>query len=40
MSDDTMNKDAWVFLFREIGLSDTQMRQWHRAFERQYPAQH
>lgn len=40
MSDNTMNKDAWVLLFREIGLSDAQMQQWHRAFERQYPAQH
>ncbi len=35
-----MNKEQWVGMFREIGLTDEQMRQWHRVFETRHPAGH
>ena len=35
-----MNKEKWVLLFREIGLDDTTMTQWHREFEARYPGGH
>lgn len=37
---DVMNKDQWVELFREIGLDDDTMLQWHRLFESRYPRGH
>jgi hypothetical protein len=40
MSDESMNKDRWVELFREIGLNDETMVRWHRAFETRYPDGH
>ena len=40
MSNEVMSKDRWVLLFREIGLSDEVMVQWHRAFETRYPDGH
>ena len=40
MSDEVMNKEKWVSLFREIGLDDATMAQWHKAFETRYPNEH
>ena len=40
MANDAMNKDQWVSLFREIGLDDKAMVQWHREFEARYPDGH
>lgn len=30
----------WVSMFREIGLDDTTMMQWHRIFESRHPEAH
>ena len=38
MSDEVMNKDQWVELFREIGLDDDTMLRWHKVFEARYPS--
>ena len=35
-----MNKEKWVLLFREIGLDDATMTQWHHAFETRHPDGH
>lgn len=35
-----MNKEKWVLLFKEIGLDEATMKQWHRAFETRYPDGH
>ena len=35
-----MNKEKWVLLFREIGLDEATMTQWHQAFENRYPDGH
>ena len=40
MSESKMNKENWVSLFREIGLTDEQMTLWHQKFEAQYPDGH
>jgi hypothetical protein len=40
MSNEVMNKENWVKLFRKIGLDDETMRTWHREFESDYPAGH
>ena len=40
MSSNGMNKEKWVLLFREIGLDDSTMSNWHKAFEARYPNEH
>ena len=40
MSNEVMNKEKWVFLFKEIGLDEATMTQWHREFEARYPDGH
>ncbi len=30
----------WVAMFREIGLDEAKMEQWHRLFEARHPAAH
>jgi hypothetical protein len=35
-----VSKEQWVALFRELGLDETQMRQWHRLFEARHPDGH
>ena len=39
-----MNKhidvDKWVAMFRDIGLDEATMRQWHRLFESRHPEAH
>ncbi len=33
-------KKEWVDLFRQIGLDEMQMKQWHQSFEQQHPDRH
>ena len=40
MNEQKMNVGAWVELFRAIGLSDDQMKQWHALFEQRHPNAH
>ena len=40
MSNEVMNKEKWVLLFREIGLDEATMLKWHQAFEARYPDGH
>jgi hypothetical protein len=40
MSNEVMNKEKWVLLFKEIGLDEATMTQWHREFESRYPDGH
>ncbi|MBN1546893.1 MAG: hypothetical protein JW902_09555 [Syntrophaceae bacterium] len=35
-----MDVEAWVTLFREIGLDEEKMHLWHRLFERHHPESH
>jgi len=35
-----LNKAQWVGLFKEAGLTDEMMKQWHRVFEKKYPEAH
>ena len=35
-----MNKEDWVAMFREIGLSDEAMTKWHQLFEERHPEDH
>ena len=40
MSNGNMDKEKWVLLFREIGLDDATMVEWHQAFETRFPTEH
>jgi len=40
MSNEVMDKDKWVQLFKEIGLDEATMIRWHREFEARYPDGH
>ncbi len=40
MSDEIMNKEKWVLLFRAIGMDDATMTKWHREFEARFPSGH
>lgn len=35
-----MSKESWTRMFRSIGLTDADMRQWHAQFERTMPEAH
>ncbi|MFH0984319.1 MAG: MerR family transcriptional regulator [Candidatus Omnitrophota bacterium] len=35
-----INKEQWIRIFRETGLSDRQMENWHNAFEKNSPEGH
>jgi len=35
-----INKEQWIRIFRETGLSDKQMENWHRIFEKNAPEGH
>jgi hypothetical protein len=35
-----MNKEDWVAMFREVGMSDDAMMKWHRLFEKRHPEGH
>ncbi|MBF0138308.1 MAG: hypothetical protein HQL65_18910 [Magnetococcales bacterium] len=36
----TLEKEDWIKMFRDIGLSDTDMANWHRLFEERHPDAH
>jgi hypothetical protein len=40
MNDTAMDKASWVSLFRDIGLDEATMTQWHRLFEARHPEGH
>jgi hypothetical protein len=35
-----INKEDWVAMFREVGMSDDAMMKWHRLFETRHPEAH
>jgi hypothetical protein len=35
-----VSKEEWVAMYREIGLDDSKMDQWHRLFESRHPDGH
>ena len=35
-----VNVNEWVAMFREIGLDEAKMHQWHRVFESRHPEGH
>ena len=35
-----MKVNDWVAMFREIGLDQEKMQQWHSLFEARHPAEH
>jgi hypothetical protein len=35
-----VTKDEWVGMFREIGLTEENMMNWHRVFEKRHPEAH
>jgi hypothetical protein len=35
-----VNKEAWIDMFRQIGLDDDAMMKWHRVFETRHPDGH
>lgn len=35
-----LKKEEWVSMFREIGLDDAKMKQWHHLFETRHPQGH
>lgn len=35
-----VNVNEWVAMFREIGLDEAKMQQWHSLFEERHPAGH
>ena len=40
MATNEFGKEAWVELFRELGLSEEQMLRWHSLFEGKWPDDH
>lgn len=36
----TLSKETWTAMFRAIGMSDDEMRQWHKNFEKNMPDAH
>jgi hypothetical protein len=40
MSNEVINKEQWVELFRDIGLDEATMTRWHQLFESKYPQGH
>jgi hypothetical protein len=35
-----MTKEQWIALFKELGLDEKTMRQWHHLFETRHPEAH
>ena len=35
-----INKEEWVAMFRDVGMSDDEMMKWHRLFESRHPEGH
>jgi hypothetical protein len=40
MMKNTIGKQEWIDLFKEIGLNDETMMTWHRVFEARHPDAH
>ena len=40
MSNEAMNKENWITVFRDIGLDEATMKKWHQVFEKRYPDGH
>ena len=40
MTEKSFDKNAWVEMFREIGLDEPAMHRWHAMFERRWPESH
>jgi len=40
MTQAQFGKDAWVEMFRAIGLDEAKMRLWHHEFESRWPEAH
>jgi hypothetical protein len=36
----SVNKEEWIAMFREVGLSDVSMKKWHHLFETRHPEGH
>lgn len=39
-SQNTVDVEAWCGMFREIGLSEADMKRWHAIFEARHPGGH
>jgi hypothetical protein len=35
-----VNKEDWVAMFKDVGMSDDTMMKWHRLFETRHPEGH
>lgn len=40
MTERSFGKDAWVEMFRAVGLDDAAMARWHAEFETRWPDAH
>lgn len=40
MNQNRVDVDAWVAMFRAVGLSDADMKRWHGIFEQRHPEAH
>ncbi|MBF0400174.1 MAG: hypothetical protein HQL90_05350 [Magnetococcales bacterium] len=40
MHTNTIGKEEWINMFREIGLGDADMERWHRIFEHRHADAH
>jgi hypothetical protein len=36
----SVSKEEWIAMFREIGLDDDAMKRWHQLFEARHPEGH
>ena len=35
-----VDKEAWIAMFRELGLNDDLMKKWHGLFQKRHPEGH
>ncbi len=35
-----LTKENWIDMFRQIGLTEDQMKKWHQIFEKNHPEGH
>ncbi len=40
MTKQPFGKDAWVEMFRAVGLDEAMMHRWHHEFETRWPVEH
>lgn len=36
----TVTKEEWIAMFRDMGMDETKMLEWHRLFETRHPEGH